>query len=129
MSADRSPDLHQRSRAHIAADDSRAGRQTHNPKVAGSNPAPATKGRSGADGVTLPGVAVQVGGLPLTYDACRARFRRAAFEADVEVRSFAIGALGPHGQELTIDVVRLGEAAVSGYGQHLERALAALAEW
>ena len=48
--------------------------------------------------------------LPLTYDECRARFRRAAASAGLAVRSDAIEALGPEGQRLTIDSVQLGPA-------------------
>lgn len=49
--------------------------------------------------------------LPLTYDECRARFRRAAGTAGLEVRSDEIDARGPEGQVLTIDSVRIGPAA------------------
>jgi hypothetical protein len=49
-----------------------------------------------------------VGSLPLTYDESRARFRRAATEAGLEVEPHTIEARGPHGQELTVDVVALG---------------------
>jgi hypothetical protein len=46
--------------------------------------------------------------LPLTYDECRARFRRAADDAGLAVESHAIAARGPDGQELTIDLVAVG---------------------
>lgn len=46
--------------------------------------------------------------LPLTYDECRTRFRRAATAAGVAVESHAIAARGPDGQELTIDLVAFG---------------------
>ena len=46
--------------------------------------------------------------LPLTYDECRARFRRAAHGAGVEVEPYALAATGPFGQQLTIDVARVG---------------------
>ena len=46
--------------------------------------------------------------LPLTYDECRARFRRAATEAGVVVEPHPIAARGPDGQELTIDVAAVG---------------------
>ena len=46
--------------------------------------------------------------LPLTYDECRARFRRAATEAGLAVESQAIEDRGPDGQVLTVDAVRLG---------------------
>ena len=48
--------------------------------------------------------------LPLTYDESRARFRLAADAAGLDVRAHPIDARGPHGQELTIDVVALGAA-------------------
>lgn len=48
--------------------------------------------------------------LALTYDECRARFRRAAVEAGLAVRSDAIAARGPDGQALTIDSVVVGAA-------------------
>lgn len=51
--------------------------------------------------------------LPLTYDECRARFRHACTERDVRVQAEPIDARGPHGQELTIDWVRLGSAQAS----------------
>ncbi len=46
--------------------------------------------------------------LPLTYDECRARFRRAATAAGLVVDSHGIAARGPDGQQLTIDVVAFG---------------------
>ena len=46
--------------------------------------------------------------LPLTYDECRAGFRRAATTAGLEVDAHPIAARGPFGQELTIDVVAMG---------------------
>ena len=46
--------------------------------------------------------------LPLTYDECRTRFRRAADGAGHEVESHPITARGPAGQELSVDVVTLG---------------------
>jgi hypothetical protein len=52
--------------------------------------------------------AVRIHGLPLTYDECRARFRRAATEAGLAVKALPIQATGPEGQALTVDVVSLG---------------------
>ncbi len=46
--------------------------------------------------------------LPITYDECRARFRRAASVAGVAVESHAIEARGPDGQELTVDLAAFG---------------------
>jgi hypothetical protein len=59
---------------------------------------------------TLPEVPVTVhfDRLPLTYDECRARFRRAATAAGVAIESYAIAARGPDGQNLTIDVAAFG---------------------
>jgi hypothetical protein len=54
---------------------------------------------------------LRVDRFPLTYDECRARFRRAAIESGVGVEPFPIAARGPHGQQLTIDVVRIGAVA------------------
>jgi predicted deacylase len=51
---------------------------------------------------------VRADALPLTYDECRARFRRAAADAALAVEAHPIEARGPHGQELTVDVVRAG---------------------
>jgi hypothetical protein len=48
--------------------------------------------------------------LPLTYDECRTRFRQAAAQQKLSVESYPIAARGPDGQELTIDVARLGAA-------------------
>jgi hypothetical protein len=48
--------------------------------------------------------------LPFTYDECRARFRHAATVAGSTVRAHPIEARGPHGQELTVDVVDVGAA-------------------
>jgi hypothetical protein len=48
--------------------------------------------------------------LPLTYDECRARFRRAAAVAGVEVERHGLTATGPDGQELSIDVCLLGSS-------------------
>ena len=44
----------------------------------------------------------------LTYDECRARFRRAGNEAGARCEAHAIEARGPDGQELTVDVARVG---------------------
>ncbi len=49
--------------------------------------------------------------LPLTFEECRTRFRRAALNADLRVTAHPIAAGGPHGLELTIDVVQLGDPA------------------
>ena len=46
--------------------------------------------------------------LPLTYDECRARFRRAAADADRPLLDRAIEARGPFDQRLTIDASWLG---------------------
>jgi len=54
---------------------------------------------------------LRVGRLPLTYDECRARFRRASAEVGIAVEIHAIAARGPEGQVLTIDVARVGAAA------------------
>ena len=48
------------------------------------------------------------GTLPLTYDECRARFRRAAGVAGAGLAARSIGARGPNGQVLTIDVAAMG---------------------
>lgn len=48
------------------------------------------------------------GQLPLTYDECRARFWHAAAAAGHRVTAHPIEARGPHGQELTVDVVAIG---------------------
>lgn len=47
-------------------------------------------------------------GLPLSYEECRTRFRRAAAEAGAVVTPELVEAHGPHGLELSIDVVGLG---------------------
>jgi predicted deacylase len=47
--------------------------------------------------------------LPLTYDECRARFRRAAAVAGTEVRSDPIEARGREGQHLTVDSTWVGD--------------------
>ena len=52
--------------------------------------------------------AVRLDRLPLTYDECRARLRRAAVEAGLTVGSAPIDAVGPDGQTLTVDWVHLG---------------------
>lgn len=46
--------------------------------------------------------------LPLTYDECRARFRRAVAVAGLPHLERAVGAPGPSGQRLTIDATWLG---------------------
>jgi len=46
--------------------------------------------------------------LPLTYDECRARFRRAALDAGLAVLSRPIEARGSEGQQLTVDAVCIG---------------------
>jgi hypothetical protein len=51
------------------------------------------------------------GALPLTYEECRTRFRRAAALAEVAVQAMPIAARGPNDLALTIDVVRLGDPA------------------
>ncbi|MCU0271242.1 MAG: M14 family metallopeptidase [Acidimicrobiales bacterium] len=48
--------------------------------------------------------------LPLTYDECRARFRRVASELRLPVWSHTIDPPGPSGQRLAIDAVRIGAA-------------------
>lgn len=50
------------------------------------------------------------GVLPLTYDECRARFRRATAIAGATAWSVPIDAAGPDGQRLTIDAARCGAA-------------------
>jgi predicted deacylase len=62
-----------------------------------------------ASGPTEPGPPVWR--LPLTYDECRARFRRIAATRGMAVEAHPIDARGPQGQELTVDVVRVGAAA------------------
>jgi len=44
----------------------------------------------------------------LTYDECRARFRRAAEAAGARFEAHAIEARGPEGQTLSLDVARVG---------------------
>jgi predicted deacylase len=46
--------------------------------------------------------------LPLTYDECRARFRRSAVDCGLAHESHPIAARGPEGQELTIELVAIG---------------------
>ena len=46
--------------------------------------------------------------LPLTYDECRARFRRACHTAGAPLVSYPIDAPGPEGQQLSIDVATIG---------------------
>lgn len=46
--------------------------------------------------------------LPLTYEESRARFRYGAARAGAPVATHPIAARGPFGQELTIDVARVG---------------------
>ena len=46
--------------------------------------------------------------LPLTYDECRARFRRAVADTAARHASHPLDARGPEGQELTIDIAALG---------------------
>lgn len=46
--------------------------------------------------------------LPLTYDECRALFRRAAVVAGLREAPHPITAVGPEGQRLTVEVVQLG---------------------
>jgi len=48
--------------------------------------------------------------LPLTYDECRARFRRAAAVAGLHLTPHAIAARGRDGQQLSIDVVQFGSS-------------------
>lgn len=47
--------------------------------------------------------------LPLTYGECRARLRRATFLVGAVVHSHAIHAAGPDGEQLSVDVVSLGD--------------------
>lgn len=46
--------------------------------------------------------------LPLTYDECRARFRRAVAAAALQVDASPISAVGPEGQALTVDAAMIG---------------------
>ena len=57
--------------------------------------------------------------LPLTYDECRARFRREVQQAQRPIDAHPITTVGPHGQELTIDTASFGSA-------HPDRALVVL---
>lgn len=50
--------------------------------------------------------------LPLTYDECRARFRRAADRRGVHVTAHPIDARGPEEQRLTIDSCWVGDEQV-----------------
>lgn len=49
--------------------------------------------------------------LPLTYDECRARFRRAAEEAGLDLTAHPLAVRGPHDQELTLEVTAAGSAS------------------
>jgi predicted deacylase len=49
--------------------------------------------------------------LPLTYEECRARFRRAAGSVGARVDAELLDARGPHGLELSMDVVTLGSSS------------------
>ena len=51
--------------------------------------------------------------LPLTYDECRARFRRAATEVGLTTAAHPISARGPAGQELTLDTTWVGPRSPS----------------
>jgi hypothetical protein len=53
------------------------------------------------------------GGLPLTYDESRARFRLACAQRDLDVHAEPLAACGPHGQELTLDWTLLGNPSAS----------------
>lgn len=46
--------------------------------------------------------------LPLTYDECRARFRRSAAAAGIGVAAAPLAARGPDGQHLTVDSAWVG---------------------
>ncbi|MEM9513245.1 MAG: DUF2817 domain-containing protein [Actinomycetota bacterium] len=46
--------------------------------------------------------------FPLTYDECRARFRRSTQAAGLPWSAHPIAARGPHGQQLTIEAATLG---------------------
>jgi len=48
--------------------------------------------------------------FPLTYVECRARFLHAASRAGAEIERHPIETRGPDGEQLTIDVARLGAA-------------------
>jgi predicted deacylase len=62
---------------------------------------------------------VRLDTLPLTYDECRARLRRAAESIGVRYETHPIAALGPHDQRLTIETLRIGR-------EHAGRALVVL---
>lgn len=47
--------------------------------------------------------------LPLSYDECRSRFRRASSAAGLAHESYSIRALGPQGQGLTIESAWIGQ--------------------
>ena len=49
--------------------------------------------------------------FPLTYDECRERFRWTCHLAGLQWQAHPIGAVGDHGQELTIDVTSYGAAS------------------
>ena len=51
---------------------------------------------------------MDVPSLPLTYEECRARFRRAAAGAGLEIEARRLDARGPNDLELSIDVVTVG---------------------
>jgi len=51
---------------------------------------------------------VRIDRLPLTYDECRARFRRAAGDAGADVSSHPLDVRGPDDQVLSIDAAWLG---------------------
>jgi predicted deacylase len=53
------------------------------------------------------------GRLPFTYAECRARFRHAAANAGAVVDAHPVPERGPDGQELTVDVVSIGEPGAS----------------
>lgn len=59
------------------------------------------------------GIARQLDRLPLTYDECRARFRRATEAAGLELESYSIAAEGPEGQALAIDATTIGARGAS----------------
>ena len=56
---------------------------------------------------------VRIERLPLTYDECRARFRRAAVDAGAGLDAHPIAARGRRDQELTIEIATIGSAAPS----------------
>jgi hypothetical protein len=53
---------------------------------------------------------VRIERLPLTYDECRARFRRAATDAGVALRTHQLAVRGPQEQVLSIDAAWVGPA-------------------